>query len=247
MKELHVLVDFDNLYRNVALRFPIPNRRNDRDRETLSWSIERLSAILDTETVAHAEWHDAQLISCRLYGGWYENGRATDHAEILNRALQNQPKRLKRKRLRFELADRLLDAPSTPLPSSVQRRERFPAIKMALPAAACGAPATCAMSRIQAALENQRCTESGCSVSFADVSSVREQKGVDVHMALDLMALGRERESTTLITDDFDLVPPALLFGTQSPERFLWVSLKNTTAIEVFLTRSGIRFATLQP
>jgi predicted nuclease of predicted toxin-antitoxin system len=64
-------------------------------------------------------------------------------------------------------------------------------------------------------------------------------------MALDLITLGREGESAVIITDDFDLVPPALLFGSQSPDRLLWVSLKNTTSIEAFLIRSGIRFASV--
>lgn len=245
MQELHVLVDFDNLHKTVAATFPISRRRNDMDRDTLGWSLERLSAILDTDTIAHAQWHDAQIISCRLYGGWYENGRATDQAEIISRQLQNQPKRLKRKKIRFELAERLLDAPSTLLPDSVQRRERFPSIKLALPAIACGAPTTCAMSHVQMAVENQRCTQSGCSVKFSDIISAREQKGVDVHMALDLISLGRDGEHTTIITDDFDLIPPALLFGSQSPDKLLWVSLKNTVSIETFLRRSNIRFTSL--
>ena len=152
----------------------------------------------------------------RAYGGWFAEGVSTDaRFRAAEMYTENAPSLFKRGSnfysLSFEFADTLAAARTTRITHTVARRRSTPSATSIRAAAPCS-ETDCEIKATRRWLKHNRaCGREACPRAFVDHFERLEQKQVDVHLALDLIALlGLPDDRIGLVTDDADVMPAVL-------------------------------------
>lgn len=217
---LHLLLDHDNI---DFERFPV--------RLILSQWIASVS-----DQVAGSR---ILTIRVRAYGGWFHGLTISESRYRAAQFYQTQmpsafPVGSHLCRLSFEFADHLFlgegDAKRIKVTHTVVERSKPEYLTFRKPRHECGHP-DCSIGQVRKWLRRARaCFHPECPHPFADVFVRREQKQVDVHLALDLVfmseALG-DGDHLAVVSDDVDLLPALVAAGRR----------RNSTACSLSLVR----------
>ena len=155
----------------------------------------------------------AHELTIRLYGGWHgsEAQGARDLTQMVARALRHFPRRVKRQRLRVEVADHPVWNSSVRILNSIRDSRvshlpaRFTEPTNCQNTDGCTLPATRSWFR-------GACPEPACTVRLLDIASQVRQKMVDTLLTADaLTIIGDAIADTVILVSDDDDMLPALL------------------------------------
>jgi hypothetical protein len=204
----------------------------------------------------------------RAYGGWFEgstSSAARFAAMDFYQGPDGCPSILKHGglfcRVAFEFAEQLVafgpnvrvagaDA-GLRITHTVATRASPHRIVASADAATCQQP-DCQLQMVRRWLRKKRaCTLRGCPHSFSDFFSRKEQKQVDVHLAVDLVGFvssTAEPQLIGVVSDDADLLP-AILFAAQHKPTGCWLfALRFSSAssyMDSVLRDRGVRILDL--
>jgi hypothetical protein len=193
-----VLVDYDNLSR-------VDRRRG------LVWVVTRILNALGS-----SRFEDGGPVSARLYGGWYVGDQQSRRAEGLAAEIDaNFPRPIEvgarnpiRVRVNVRLAHSLLTDPSRDLLHTYRPRGSPGGVTcLNPPFTGCRNAEDCPISPIHGFLDRSQCPSPGCPLTPRDILRRAEQKLVDTMIVADLIHVGLERGSLTLVSSDDDMWP----------------------------------------
>jgi len=219
MAECQVLVDYHNLHRARMPSFSRPARRSSMDGDTVNFIIEQLLSGLGG-ALRRLPVPPPDRLVVRLYGGWFQEARLTDDAQMVQRAIRSAPSRIGRCRFRCELAYSLLTKPDVLITHTLRQKQRTMDLRIHGSLPGCALPEQCHVLALKRLLDSRRCPETYCPADMSMALKGHEQKCVDVHMACDLLTLAQDGEDAPilLVTDDTDLVP-AMIYAISVRER----------------------------
>ncbi len=216
------------------------------DHKNLAASGRRLIDILPQwlSSLPETEQHGPVIdIGVRVYGGWYHETSHTDERSEAIVYYQNELPSLfsvKNRYFRTHLtfAETLLDSPTAKESSqsisithttALRPAELISVVRKGIPA--CTVP-TCRIGEVRRWVRRRKaCLEAGCPSSYSDVFERREQKQVDVHIAVDLLLAAQGANSVALVTADNDLIPAILAFRLNAKaSSLLWVRPKGSSS-----------------
>jgi hypothetical protein len=190
-------------------------------------------------------------IAIRAYGGWYSGHGATDaryRAADFYQFHCPSVFRVGRRfcRVSFAFADSLVagrasaDAEPVRITHTVADRAG-PTRFMRRPGAACAEPG-CELPLIRRWLRNKAaCTKRGCPRHFSEVFLHPQQKQVDVHLAVDLVAMAEPTcrgGHLGLLSDDSDLLPAVLYAAIKRPTSRAISLLRTRGHSDTYLDRT---------
>ncbi len=155
----------------------------------------------------------ATEVTIRLYGGWHrETLKApVDIRHMMERAIENNPKRYRAQRIRVQLADHPIWDPGTPLLRSLRDSPLMRVHAQVTPSKQCFSPATCTSEALRSWCTGT-CPESRCPVTLRQIAHRTRQKMVDTLLTADAMAIIKDRlaHAVVLASDDSDMIPALL-------------------------------------
>lgn len=200
----------------------------------------------------------AAVLRLRAYGGWFVESISSDArhraAEFYMEAAPSLFKYQGRYySVAFEFADSLVGASALVGPSSVRiantvvRRASAPTVRV-IPGAPGCPESDCQLRATRRWIRNNRaCTRAACPKPFAACFERVEQKQVDVHLAVDLMAyLSAPNGQVGLVTDDADILPALAAVAASGAARDRLSVIRSNqrpTYMDSFLRGSGARIA----
>lgn len=196
------------------------------DRQRIRSLIDFWASLAPPRPVSHA------LV--RLYGGWFDDVRATDARHEALEAYSTSSPAVHRLastvcRTTLQFADGLAASDLAPtITHTVARRRMAPRFSRALPAPEC--------QHVKCGLKETRrwtkrataCTNRDCLHQFGDMHLLREQKQVDTHLAVDIIAYHahmRDTQTLAVCSGDWDMIPPLLVAASAVDGRaqIVWV------------------------
>lgn len=192
-------------------------------------------------------------ILARAYGGWFLGDHASDARFKAMDFYQNAfPSVMMHKgrfiRLSFEFADFLLGVPDpVRITHTVVSRASPQYVTVQSAAPAC-AEQDCELKAVRTWIRRRRaCAKPGCPHGFESFFERREQKQVDVHIAVDLLSLVNGSEGAdrhiALATDDADLLPSVIAAAASRNGKTsltLVRALKHRSYIDSALESQGV-------
>lgn len=203
------------------------------DHDNVPWASVSLRSIFESWIGGCREsLPDVSVVDVRVraYGGWFEGEDITDaRFDAASHYQQSCPAIMQVQglllRTHFEFADRLLHDSDLPENAEQPRIHYTYVVRSAAQLVAerssappCNEP-TCELDKVRKWIRRRRaCLSPHCSRGFSDQLERREQKQVDVHLALDAVQLAREGACQALgvASDDWDLLP-AFLAASRRP------------------------------
>ena len=155
----------------------------------------------------------AHELTIRLYGGWHgsDSQGAQDLPQMVARALRHFPRRVKRQRLRVELADHPIWNSSVRILNSIRdsRVSHMPA-RFTEPTN-CHGTDCCTLPASRSWFRGA-CPEPACPVRLLDIASQIRQKMVDTLLTADALTIigGAIADTVILVSDDDDMLPALL-------------------------------------
>ena len=159
-----------------------------------------------------------QTVTCRLYGGWFDQQALSYGAQ---RLLPDVAREFPRAvpivdqhgshvvLVRVELALSLLCDPTQQLTHTYRRRSIPPTLSCCRPPFTnCADSNSCAVASLEPFLRTHVCPRQGCSVEPTDVLDRAEQKMVDSMILVDMVHVARQtNEPIVMVSADDDLWP----------------------------------------
>lgn len=163
----------------------------------------------------------ATEVTIRLYGGWHrETLKApVDIRHMMDRAIENNPKRYRAQRIRVQLADHPIWDPGTLLLRSLRESPVERLNLRPTESGNCASQNTCTLEALRSWCAG-RCPERGCSVRLRDVTLLKRQKMVDTLLTADAMTIihARLAHAVILASNDADMVPALLALSASGLE-----------------------------
>lgn len=184
-------------------------------------------------------------VRVRAYGGWYRGSSTSDERFGAARVYQQAcPSLMKHRQwllqMSFAFAEEVIAEGDLKgashylrISNTVVERASPQTFRMRGDSPECSEP-DCRLREVTRWLKKRRaCAKPGCPHSFAAFFVRREQKQVDVHLAVDLIACTLDDEQcghVAVATDDLDIVPALLHAATRNSRRTSLSLLKGDGA-----------------
>jgi hypothetical protein len=222
-----ILVDFDNLYKDVT-------------GPDFHWVNHQLNKFVE---LALGVDPNVEELVIRMYGGWIQGGILTARASALLSVLGGtsffpikHPKKDGVLRGTIGLATRLIGVPSVEWDDTRRVKNGLPKLRLAketLPSK-CINPASCPATTLSRFTKHKSklCPTPGCSVTNSEAFQTVEQKMVDTMIACDaiFLALDETQGHVLVVSDDSDVVPAVALAQTLSNRPTVRLVTTNRTA-----------------
>ena len=202
---MNILIDYDNLSRFARCR-------------GVRYVISSLLGRLGSEHIA-----EATSINCRLYGGWFLGSLSSPTAERLLPEIRRDfpcamplidDRRLRKVRVRAELARSLVCDPVVPLSHTYRPRSLPRNLSCATPPfRGCVAPSDCPIAPLRHFLHKRECSVENCYVRPDTVLSRGEQKLVDSMLIVDLVHYAQTTTQPLVVVSGDDDFWPGIRFG----------------------------------
>jgi len=154
-------------------------------------------------------------VKARLYGGWFLEASLSRQAQDLTAEIQraypyaHSNSETSKVIVDAELATSVAQDTKSVFTHTFRQREFSGKIVCGpRPFIGCIKPANCPAITLSAILDQQKCSDHGCSVSVESMLSRAEQKLVDTVLALDIAFYSRfQNRNIVVVTSDDDIVP----------------------------------------
>lgn len=203
-------------------------------------------------------------IRIRAYGGWYDGTNVSDARYRASEFYQDCcpigfRHHMAYCKVRFEFADSLVlpfnmgSSDTVPVTHTVATRNSPYMMGLRQDRQICN-ESDCQLQSIKKWLRAQRgCPRPGCPQAFVNQFIRREQKQVDIHIALDLITFAEQSDANLhigLASDDYDMIPAlaAAVFRRKSASSLTWLRFKNySTYLDNWLRSRGVQLTTVPP
>ena len=155
----------------------------------------------------------ATEVTIRLYGGWHRETLTApiDMRHMMNRTIENNPKRYRAQRIRVQLADHPIWDAATRLPRSLVESPMTRVSVSLSPSEHCAYPDGYTLEAFRSWCAG-RCPDKRCPVLLRQVAQRRRQKMVDTLLTADAMAIIQDGRAHAVViaSDDADMIPALL-------------------------------------